>query len=391
MPVFPASASKDRRFADLVTAVRHCSLCPRLCGRTKVLSSANGNLDARVLFVAEAPGRLGADRTGVPLCGDRTGDNFESLLGNVGWSRSDIFATNSLLCNPRDEEGNNGTPTVGEIENCGTYLDMTIELVDPPVVVALGATALAALERISPHGKDLRTAVGKRVEWNGRFLVPMYHPGPRALIHRSLLNQRRDFMELAKWVHPAKGLLKEKKRRPPKPLAASGPSMFEHVLVALVAALGRVTYFKLTKLLYFVDLLALERHGRALTGAVYIRQVQGPWCPEIRRAIDALRGHEIHVTPGKGDPIVSKGFHGRFEPSLADSAMQLLAEVVNKYGPMSDAGIKIAAYRTKPMRAVLHREREGADMRNKVLLYGDKMFEDADTARTEAKSLRSRP
>ena len=43
------------------------------------------------------------------------------------------------------------------------------------------------------------------------------------------------------------------------------------------------------------------------------------------------------------------------------------------------------------MRAVLRREREGADTRNKVLLYGDKMFEDADTARSEAKSPRSRP
>ena len=308
MPVFPASASKDRRFADLVSAVRHCSLCLRLCGRTKVLSSANGNLDARVLFVAEAPGRTSAlTEREYHSAGTALGDNFESLLGNVGWSRSDIFATNALLCNPRDEEGNNGTPTAGEIENCGTYLDMTIELVDPTVIVALGATALAALERISPHGKDLRTAVGKRLEWNGRFLVPMYHPGPRALIHRSLLNQRRDFMELAKWVHPAKGLLKEKKRRPPKPLAAAGPSMFEQVLVALVAALGRVTYFKLTKLLYFVDLFALERHGRALTGAVYLRQVQGPWCPENPKGHRRSAEHRQTCYPRERRPRRIKG------------------------------------------------------------------------------------
>ena len=96
------SFSKDTRFADLVQCVSHCNLCQRLCGRTKVLSQGNGSLNAKILFVAEAPGRLGADRTGIPLYGDRTGDNFEALLGNVGWHRQDIFITNALLCNPRD-------------------------------------------------------------------------------------------------------------------------------------------------------------------------------------------------------------------------------------------------------------------------------------------------
>jgi uracil-DNA glycosylase len=81
------SFSKAARFNDLVESVQHCDLCPRLRGCRKVLSSANGNVESKVLFVAEAPGRLGADRTGVPLFGDRTGDNFEALLGNIGWRR----------------------------------------------------------------------------------------------------------------------------------------------------------------------------------------------------------------------------------------------------------------------------------------------------------------
>ena len=45
--------------------------------RRKVFSEANGNIDSKALFIAEAPGRLGADKTGIPLYGDRTGDNFE--------------------------------------------------------------------------------------------------------------------------------------------------------------------------------------------------------------------------------------------------------------------------------------------------------------------------
>ena len=58
------SFKRENRFADLIESVQHCNLCPRLCGRTKVLSSANGNIDSKVLFIAEAPGRFGADRTG---------------------------------------------------------------------------------------------------------------------------------------------------------------------------------------------------------------------------------------------------------------------------------------------------------------------------------------
>jgi len=123
------SFAKRRRYEDLVASVRHCNLCSRLCGRTRVLSEANGNLDSTVLFVAEAPGRHGADRTGVPLCGDKTGDNFEILLGNIGWQRDQVFTTNALLCNPRQENGNNRTPTTKEIENCSAYLEMVISLI----------------------------------------------------------------------------------------------------------------------------------------------------------------------------------------------------------------------------------------------------------------------
>ena len=163
------SCAKCARFNDLVEAVQHCTLCPRLCNRTKVLSAKNGNLESKVLFVAEAPGRLGADRTGIPLYGDQTGNNFEKLLGNVGWKRNEIFITNAVLCNPREKNGNNGTPSLEEISNCVYYLAMTIELVDPAVVVSLGATALRALEVVSSHGLRLRESVGEPKPWGDRL------------------------------------------------------------------------------------------------------------------------------------------------------------------------------------------------------------------------------
>lgn len=100
-----SSFSKEQRLNDLSEAVQHCTLCPRLCNRKKVLSDANGNVNSKILFVAEAPGRLGADRTGIPLYGDQTGDNFEVLLADVGWKREQVFITNAVLCNPCTEQG----------------------------------------------------------------------------------------------------------------------------------------------------------------------------------------------------------------------------------------------------------------------------------------------
>jgi len=69
--------SKQLQFADLVERVQSCSLCPRMTQRTRVLGPPNGNLDSSVVFIAEAPGRLGADKFGIPLFGDQTGRNFD--------------------------------------------------------------------------------------------------------------------------------------------------------------------------------------------------------------------------------------------------------------------------------------------------------------------------
>jgi uracil-DNA glycosylase family 4 len=169
------SFAKEKRFDDLQNAVQYCSICARLAQRTKVLSKSNGYLNTKVLFVAEAPGRLGADRTGVPLHGDRTGDIFESLIANIGWTRDQFFISNALLCNPRDEKGNNCTPTKTEILNCNMYLSMTMEVIQPEVVIPLGNAALDSLSLIAPHNLTLREDVGRLKPWHGKYLFPLYH------------------------------------------------------------------------------------------------------------------------------------------------------------------------------------------------------------------------
>jgi uracil-DNA glycosylase family 4 len=160
-------------------------------GRRRVLSTANGPLDARVLFVAEAPGRLGGDRTGVPLTSDQTGRNFDRLLAEAGLNREAVFVTNAVLCNPRSARGNNRPPTRREQQNCADHLAAVLELVRAQVVVTLGAIALRALTDLS-----LREAVARPVPWRGRVLFPLYHLGPRAQIHRPFAQQRADFRAL---------------------------------------------------------------------------------------------------------------------------------------------------------------------------------------------------
>ena len=184
---------KNQKFELLVANAGRCSLCSRMYGRTRVLSEKNGNIDSRVIFVGEAPGRLGADRTGIPFCGDQAGQRFERLLGIAGLARHEVFITNAILCNPRDEKGNNAAPTKREIRNCAIHLSILLDVVQPELIVSLGQWALNALSAIEAHQITLRKDVGKRIRWGKYTVLPMYHPGPRSTIHRSTADQARDF------------------------------------------------------------------------------------------------------------------------------------------------------------------------------------------------------
>jgi uracil-DNA glycosylase len=197
-PTQNQGVGRAERFAETVARAHACQRCPRMEGRTRAIGPGNGPLDARVLFVAEAPGRLGADRTGVPLSGDQTGRNFERLLARAGIERKSVFVTNAVLCNPRGADGLNAPPSRLEIRNCSEHLRALIELLDPVWVVSLGRAALAALAVIEPHDRQLARDVGRPVLWYGRQLVSLYHPGPRAVARRGFEQQTADYAALAR-------------------------------------------------------------------------------------------------------------------------------------------------------------------------------------------------
>lgn len=175
-----------------------CVRCAAMCERAAVLSELNGNVNARVMFIGEAPGRKGADRTRIPFSGDQSGKNFDRFLVAAGLKRSQIFITSAALCNPRSDTGANRRPTAQELRNCSGFLRRTIELVNPRVIVTLGGVALEALKLIEDHPFTLRHDAAKVRPWNGRALIPLYHPSPQVLItSRNEKAQLRDYRMVA--------------------------------------------------------------------------------------------------------------------------------------------------------------------------------------------------
>ena len=106
--------------------------------------------------------------------------------------RDQLYVTNAVLCTPR-RSGRARKVRVAEIERCSGYLSGLVVMLDPALVVTLGATALRAVSVLAPHGLDLARDVGTIHRWMGRWLLPLYHPGPRAMIHRPWAAQRRDY------------------------------------------------------------------------------------------------------------------------------------------------------------------------------------------------------
>jgi len=193
--------SERRLFRGLSTEAANCTRCPGMCGRSAVLSELNGSIEAEVMFIGEAPGRKGADRTRVPFSGDQSGANFDRFVNSIGLSREQIFITSAALCNPRSESGANRRPTQKELTNCSGFLRRTIEIVDPRVIVTLGSVALEALKRIHYHELNLKTAAAQLHHWDGRVLVPIYHPSPQVLAsHRRERQQLEDYRVVAEAI-----------------------------------------------------------------------------------------------------------------------------------------------------------------------------------------------
>ncbi|WP_291856684.1 uracil-DNA glycosylase family protein [Bradyrhizobium sp.] len=316
-----------------------------------VIGPASGSIDSPILIIGEAPGRLGADASAIPFHGDKAGENFEALLEQVGLSRHDCFITNAALCNPKDENGNNATPLRTEIQNCSNFLKRQIDLVDPKIVVTLGAQALNALKSIEQHEIELSAAIRKTWTWYGRSLIALYHPGQRAMIHRSFFNQLADYRFLSETFL--------RTTREKRPLNASPTSQtIAKIAERFANQPDGISYFALHKLFYLAEYEFYRRNNRRMTSAYIVRQKEGPYVFEMHikkltKAIKTLKvwndRSRLMVRAADTSTLFSQTSKNEFD--------EVLEYVSGKYGRSSDGDLKRIVYLTAPMRQILRKEK----------------------------------
>ena len=133
-----AVADKADELEKIAEEVRQCCKCDLGSSRTNAVPG-EGNPDARIMFVGEAPG-ADEDAQGRPFVG-RAGQLLDKIIAACGLKRSDVFIGNILKCRPPG----NRDPRADEIISCLPYLQRQIEIIQPEVLVALGAHAAKTL------------------------------------------------------------------------------------------------------------------------------------------------------------------------------------------------------------------------------------------------------
>ncbi|MEE7478158.1 uracil-DNA glycosylase [Methylobacterium hispanicum] len=142
----PDEAASDARararaagtLAELEAILRDFDACP-LRFTAKNLVFADGNPEARVMFVGEAPG-ADEDRVGKPFMG-RSGQLLDRMMKAIGLDRTEAYVANIVPWRPPG----NRNPTPQEVSVCKPFIERQIELVDPDLVVCLGSPSTQTL------------------------------------------------------------------------------------------------------------------------------------------------------------------------------------------------------------------------------------------------------
>ena len=156
-----------------MNAPTNCALCPRLVGSRHAVVNGSGPLPARVLIIAQNPGRE-EEIAGYPLCekgwsGSRVRDK---LLPLAGLDPTAVRFENIARCRPPRGKKGDLSLLPSEIANCEPFLTAVIEACQPQIIVAVGAPALAWF---LPKAK-LTATHGQPQPWRGAVVIGMYHP-----------------------------------------------------------------------------------------------------------------------------------------------------------------------------------------------------------------------
>ncbi len=167
------SAAGLEAIADAIRGHVPCGFA--ICEEARHLVPGEGNPDADVVIVGEAPGRS-EDEVGKPFVG-AAGKLLDTLLADAGLERADVFITNVVKARPPG----NRDPKADEVAHHFPWLEQQLALIQPRFLVTLGRHAL---HRFAPDAK-ISAVHGTVIETPARTLFPLYHPA--AALHNPSL------------------------------------------------------------------------------------------------------------------------------------------------------------------------------------------------------------
>ena len=167
-----AVAEKAAELEKIADQARQCCKCGLASARTNA-EPGEAKPNARIIFVGEAPG-ADEDAQGRPFVG-RAGQLLDKIIIACGLKRSDVFIGNILKCRPPG----NRDPRADEIISCLPYLQRQIEIIEPEILIALGAHAAKTLLDSTKSIGQLRGQFHEYYTQIGRppvKLMATYHP-----------------------------------------------------------------------------------------------------------------------------------------------------------------------------------------------------------------------
>src|SRR5437016_6343522 len=203
-----AAPNKANLLAPIRERVRVCTKCPHLaCSRTQTVFGV-GNPDAELMFIGEAPG-ADEDKQGEPFVG-RAGQLLTRIIETMGFTRQEVYIANILKCRPDTPSSSFGNrpPTPREMQTCRPYLLEQIDVIEPKVLVALGAVAVEGLLGERGTMRELR---GRWHSYNGTTLMITYHPA-YLLRYQSPSEKRKVWEELMRVLDRLEKPISEKQR-----------------------------------------------------------------------------------------------------------------------------------------------------------------------------------
>lgn len=170
----------------LKNKTEECLGCSLGASRTNVVFGS-GNNGASVVFIGEAPGK-NEDLQGEPFVG-AAGKILNELLAGIGLTRDDVYIANVLKCRPPD----NRDPLPAEAEACKPILFEQLRIINPKVIVTLGAHATRA---ILNNKESISQIHGTFFEAEGFTVFPIFHPAATIYDRKKRAVLEEDFRKL---------------------------------------------------------------------------------------------------------------------------------------------------------------------------------------------------